>query len=269
MKFFAAPAGRVSLGAVVLVAASRCPLFSFFALLVLLLFQPHHQLAASHVAVNQQVSLVPDAAVAKAAGVGNGAVVDVGDEEEEGSGSRWMLIVMTTTRSGGRERRRRNAALAHVEKHYFPGVVHFADAVGVYDAHFFNKICQTDWPRPRTASPPPTPCSPADALLPSLAATSPVEEGLDGDITAGEEVDAGLPAPLACLPHPSMAVHLRACGFCNGGREQWQRRVASRQPPSSCRPSPATDALVLSLLSPPKAATHRRPPQLPTQTGEE
>ncbi|BAT12709.1 Os11g0150632 [Oryza sativa Japonica Group] len=81
MKFFAAPAGRAGLGAVVLVAASRCPLFSFFALLVLLLFQPHHQLAASHVAVNQQVSLVPDAAAAKAAGVGNGAVVDVSDEE--------------------------------------------------------------------------------------------------------------------------------------------------------------------------------------------
>ncbi|EAY79963.1 hypothetical protein OsI_35127 [Oryza sativa Indica Group] len=70
MKFFAAPAERAGLGAVVLVAASRCPLFSFFALLVLLLFQPHHQLAASHVAVNQQVSLVPDAAAAKAAGVG-------------------------------------------------------------------------------------------------------------------------------------------------------------------------------------------------------
>ncbi|EAZ04536.1 hypothetical protein OsI_26686 [Oryza sativa Indica Group] len=144
MKFFAAPAGRAGLGAVVLVAASRCPLFSFFALLVLLLFQPHHQLAASHVAVNQQVSLVPDAAAAKEAGVGNGAVVDVGDEEEEGSGSRWMLIVVTTTRSGGRERRRRNAALAHVEKHYFPGVVHFADAAGVYDAHFFDKIRQTE-----------------------------------------------------------------------------------------------------------------------------
>uniref|UniRef100_A0A0E0I316 Uncharacterized protein n=1 Tax=Oryza nivara TaxID=4536 RepID=A0A0E0I316_ORYNI len=56
MKFFAAPAGRAGLGAVVLVAASRCPLFSFFALLVLLLFQPHHQLAASHVAVNQQLA---------------------------------------------------------------------------------------------------------------------------------------------------------------------------------------------------------------------
>uniref|UniRef100_A0A0E0AM29 Glycosyltransferases n=1 Tax=Oryza glumipatula TaxID=40148 RepID=A0A0E0AM29_9ORYZ len=242
MKFFAAPAGRAGLGAVVLVAASRCPLFSFFALLVLLLFQPHHQLAASHVAVNQQVSLVPDAAAAKAAGVGNGAVVDVGDEEE-GSGSRWMLIVVTTTRSGGRERRRRNAALAHVEKHYFPGVVHFADAAGVYDAHFFDKIRQTEIAK--------------------------LKYRLDGDVTAGEEVDAGLPAPLACLPHPSMAVRLRACGFCNGGREQWRRRVASRQPPSSCRPSPAADALVLSLLSPPKAATHRRPPQLPTQTGGE
>uniref|UniRef100_A0A0D9ZEA2 Uncharacterized protein n=1 Tax=Oryza glumipatula TaxID=40148 RepID=A0A0D9ZEA2_9ORYZ len=34
MKFFAAPAGRAGLGAVVLVAALRCPLFSFFALLL-------------------------------------------------------------------------------------------------------------------------------------------------------------------------------------------------------------------------------------------
>ena len=31
MKFFAAPAGRAGLGAVVLAAASRCPLFSFSA----------------------------------------------------------------------------------------------------------------------------------------------------------------------------------------------------------------------------------------------
>ena len=58
--------------------------------------------------------------------------------------SRWVLIVVTTMRSGGRERRRRNAALAHVDKHYFSGVVHFADAAGVYDAHFFDKIRQTE-----------------------------------------------------------------------------------------------------------------------------
>uniref|UniRef100_A0A0E0KXZ4 Glycosyltransferases n=1 Tax=Oryza punctata TaxID=4537 RepID=A0A0E0KXZ4_ORYPU len=167
--------------------------------------QPHHQLAASHVAVNQQVSLVPDA---EAAGVGNGAVVDVGDDEEE-SGPRRMLIVVTTTRSGAGERRRRrgellrlahtlrlvrppvvwvvvepaadaaataevlrgtgvmyrhlafrpeenfttadaeahaqrNAALAHVEKHRLSGVVHFADAAGVYDAHFFDEIRQIE-----------------------------------------------------------------------------------------------------------------------------
>ncbi|BAH95084.1 Os11g0150566, partial [Oryza sativa Japonica Group] len=30
------------------------------------------------------------------------------------------------------------------DKHYFSGVVHFADAAGVYDAHFFDKIRQTE-----------------------------------------------------------------------------------------------------------------------------
>ncbi|XP_040379958.1 probable beta-1,4-xylosyltransferase GT43A [Oryza brachyantha] len=44
----------------------------------------------------------------------------------------------------------RNAALAHVEKHRLSGVVHFADAAGVYDAHFFDEIRQIEafgtWP---------------------------------------------------------------------------------------------------------------------------
>jgi putative beta-1,4-xylosyltransferase IRX9 len=34
----------------------------------------------------------------------------------------------------------RNAALAHVEKHRLAGVVHFADAAGVYDTRFFDEI---------------------------------------------------------------------------------------------------------------------------------
>ncbi|KAF0924002.1 hypothetical protein E2562_008351 [Oryza meyeriana var. granulata] len=177
--------------------------------------RPGHQLAASHVAVNQQVSLVPATpdAAAVADAVGNGAVVDVDDDEE--SGPRRMLIVVTTTRSGAGERRRRraellrlahtlrlvrppvvwvvvepaadaaataevlrgtgvmyrhlafkpeenfttadaeahaqrNAALAHVEKHRLSGVVHFADAAGVYDTHFFDEIRQIEafgtWP---------------------------------------------------------------------------------------------------------------------------
>jgi hypothetical protein len=38
----------------------------------------------------------------------------------------------------------RNAALAHVEKHRLSGVVHFADAAGVYDAHFFDEIRQIE-----------------------------------------------------------------------------------------------------------------------------
>uniref|UniRef100_A0A0E0H7H0 Glycosyltransferases n=1 Tax=Oryza nivara TaxID=4536 RepID=A0A0E0H7H0_ORYNI len=103
-------------------------------------------LAASHVAVNQQVSLVLDAAAAEAAGVGdgNGAVVDMGDKEEEGSGSRRMLIVVTTTRSDGGVRQRCNAALAHVEKHRLFSVVHFAHASGVYDAYFFDEIRQIE-----------------------------------------------------------------------------------------------------------------------------
>ncbi|KAF6982302.1 hypothetical protein CFC21_000717 [Triticum aestivum] len=44
----------------------------------------------------------------------------------------------------------RNAALAHVEKHRLSGVVHFADAAGVYDTHFFEEIRQIEafgtWP---------------------------------------------------------------------------------------------------------------------------
>uniref|UniRef100_A0ACD5ZH49 Uncharacterized protein n=1 Tax=Avena sativa TaxID=4498 RepID=A0ACD5ZH49_AVESA len=44
----------------------------------------------------------------------------------------------------------RNAALAHVEKHRLSGVVHFADAAGVYDARFFDEIRQIEafgtWP---------------------------------------------------------------------------------------------------------------------------
>ncbi|KAK3140861.1 hypothetical protein QOZ80_5AG0406830 [Eleusine coracana subsp. coracana] len=44
----------------------------------------------------------------------------------------------------------RNAALAHVEKHRLAGVVHFADAAGVYDTHFFDEIRQIEafgtWP---------------------------------------------------------------------------------------------------------------------------
>jgi hypothetical protein len=38
----------------------------------------------------------------------------------------------------------RNAALAHVEKHRLSGVVHFADAAGVYDARFFDEIRQIE-----------------------------------------------------------------------------------------------------------------------------
>ncbi|GJM94448.1 hypothetical protein PR202_ga11091 [Eleusine coracana subsp. coracana] len=38
----------------------------------------------------------------------------------------------------------RNAALAHVEKHRLAGVVHFADAAGVYDTHFFDEIRQIE-----------------------------------------------------------------------------------------------------------------------------
>jgi hypothetical protein len=73
----------------------------------------------------------------------------------------------------------------------------------------------------------------ADALLP---------------LAAGEEVIAGLPAPLACLPPPSTAAHLRSCGLCNGGASP----VASRP---SCRPSPAADALV-----PPSPVEGNSPP---------
>ncbi|KQK07841.1 probable glucuronosyltransferase Os05g0123100 [Brachypodium distachyon] len=44
----------------------------------------------------------------------------------------------------------RNAALAHVEKHRLSGVLHFADAAGVYDARFFDEIRQIEafgtWP---------------------------------------------------------------------------------------------------------------------------
>nr|CAE11882.1 beta3-glucuronyltransferase [Zea mays] len=44
----------------------------------------------------------------------------------------------------------RNAALAHVEKHRLAGVLHFADAAGVYDTHFFEEIRQIEafgaWP---------------------------------------------------------------------------------------------------------------------------
>ncbi|EEC78251.1 hypothetical protein OsI_17919 [Oryza sativa Indica Group] len=95
---------------------------------------------------NREVSLVLDAAAAEVAGVGvgNGVVVNMGDEEEEGSGSRRMLIVVTTTRSDGGVRQWRNAALAHVKKHRLFGVVHFAHASGVYDAYFFNEIRQIE-----------------------------------------------------------------------------------------------------------------------------
>lgn len=44
----------------------------------------------------------------------------------------------------------RNAALAHVEKHRLAGVLHFADAAGVYDVGFFDQIRQIEafgtWP---------------------------------------------------------------------------------------------------------------------------
>ncbi|AQK95411.1 putative glucuronosyltransferase [Zea mays] len=44
----------------------------------------------------------------------------------------------------------RNAALAHVEKHRLAGVLHFADAAGVYDVGFFEQIRQIEafgtWP---------------------------------------------------------------------------------------------------------------------------
>ncbi|CAL5097205.1 unnamed protein product [Urochloa decumbens] len=44
----------------------------------------------------------------------------------------------------------RNAALAHVEKHRLAGVLHFADAAGVYDTGFFDQIRQIEafgtWP---------------------------------------------------------------------------------------------------------------------------
>ncbi|CAN6340177.1 unnamed protein product [Urochloa humidicola] len=44
----------------------------------------------------------------------------------------------------------RNAALAHVEKHRLAGVLHFADAAGVYDTSFFDQIRQIEafgtWP---------------------------------------------------------------------------------------------------------------------------
>jgi hypothetical protein len=38
----------------------------------------------------------------------------------------------------------RNAALAHVEKHRLAGVLHFADAAGVYDVGFFDQIRQIE-----------------------------------------------------------------------------------------------------------------------------
>ncbi|KAL6624859.1 hypothetical protein ACP70R_032180 [Stipagrostis hirtigluma subsp. patula] len=184
--------------------------------------QPPHRagdpLAASRVAVNRQLSLVPPPDTGSDAGVGvgggGGAMVDVGDDDEE-AGPRRLLIVVTTTRSGAGERRRRraellrlahtlrlvrppvvwvvvepaadapataevlrgtgvmyrhlafkpeenftspdaeahaqrNAALAHVEKHRLAGVVHFADAAGVYDTTFFDEIRQIEafgtWP---------------------------------------------------------------------------------------------------------------------------
>ena len=44
----------------------------------------------------------------------------------------------------------RNAALAHVEKHRLAGVLHFADAAGVYDVGFFDQIRQIE------SVPPPT-----------------------------------------------------------------------------------------------------------------
>lgn len=176
---------------------------------------PHRagdQLAASRVAVDARVNLVPGTAAGEVgglAGAGGGATVDVGDEEEEGTGPRRLLIVVTTTRSGAGERRRRraellrlahtlrlvrppvvwvvvepvadapataevlrgtgvmyrhiafkpeenfttaaaeahaqrNAALAHVEKHRLAGVLHFADAAGVYDTGFFDQIRQIE-----------------------------------------------------------------------------------------------------------------------------
>ncbi|KAF8725730.1 hypothetical protein HU200_020279 [Digitaria exilis] len=182
---------------------------------------PHRagdQLAASRVAVDARVNLVPGTAAGEVgglAGAGGGATVDVGDDEEEGTGPRLLLIVVTTTRSGAGERRRRraellrlahtlrlvrppvvwvvvepvadapataevlrgtgvmyrhiafkpeenfttaaaeahaqrNAALAHVEKHRLAGVLHFADAAGVYDTGFFDQIRQIEafgtWP---------------------------------------------------------------------------------------------------------------------------
>ncbi|XP_062180731.1 probable beta-1,4-xylosyltransferase GT43A isoform X2 [Phragmites australis] len=173
------------------------------------------QLAASRVAVNTRINLVPSPDTAAEVGAGGGgAMVDVGDDDEV-AGPRRLLIVVTTTRSGAGERRRRraellrlaqtlrlvrppvvwvvvepaadapataevlrgtgvmyrhlafkpeenfttaaveahaqrNAALAHVEKHRLAGVVHFADASGVYDTSFFDEIRQIEafgtWP---------------------------------------------------------------------------------------------------------------------------
>uniref|UniRef100_A0A0D3G1P8 Uncharacterized protein n=1 Tax=Oryza barthii TaxID=65489 RepID=A0A0D3G1P8_9ORYZ len=75
---------------------------------------------------------------------------------------------------------------------------------------------------------------------------------------------AGLPAPLAC-PTSSLdgGLPLRLWPLQRRARavvEQWRRRVASCQASPSCRPSSAANALVLSLLAPPKATARRRPP---------
>uniref|UniRef100_A0A0D9WC81 Glycosyltransferases n=1 Tax=Leersia perrieri TaxID=77586 RepID=A0A0D9WC81_9ORYZ len=88
--------------------------------------QPHHQLAASHLTVNQvSSSLVPASPESDA--VSNGAVVDVDDVGEgDDERRRRMLIVVTTTRSGGGERRRRRGELlrlAHTLRLVRPPVV--------------------------------------------------------------------------------------------------------------------------------------------------
>jgi hypothetical protein len=65
-------------------------------------------------------------------------------------------------------------------------------------------------------------CRPVRRLGTSRAAMAGVGEGLYVDVAAGEEVAAGLPAPLLALPPSSTAARLRACGLCNGGRERWR-----------------------------------------------
>ncbi|VAH01500.1 unnamed protein product [Triticum turgidum subsp. durum] len=120
------------------------------------------QLAASRVAGNrdQHISLAPPSPEGAAAAGGGGAVVDLDDDAPataevlRGTGVMYRHLAFRPeenfTTAAAEAHAQRNAALAHVEKHRLSGVVHFADAAGVYDTHFFEEIRQIEafgtWP---------------------------------------------------------------------------------------------------------------------------